>query len=188
MQGTWVGINFDIVEKCTVGSIHGCTRYNVYRKYVEASIRSRKGLYILARFAVCCQLCQGPGVYCSAPAPEQCCSCLTNFSLVQFFNNFFLFIFFQIILQLFLSFSFLFIHKKFVNVQFFFLMETYYLGLEGGLQGIIFDTRIFKWGKESSDNDSTKGGSMDKERIVLSYVNNNCFRLLKVNNYYSLYY
>merc|ERR1712002_226410 len=55
----WVGINFHTVQKCTVGSTSGCTLYNVHRKHVEASIRSRRCLYILARCAVCCQLCQG---------------------------------------------------------------------------------------------------------------------------------
>ena len=56
----WVGINFYTVQKCTVGSTtRGCTLYNVHRKHMEASIRSRRCLYILARCAVCCQLCQG---------------------------------------------------------------------------------------------------------------------------------
>ena len=59
LTGTWVGINFYTVQKCMVGSRRGYTLYTVHRKLVEASIRSRRCLYILARCAVCRQLCQG---------------------------------------------------------------------------------------------------------------------------------
>ena len=38
---------------------------------------------------------------------------------------------------------------------------------KGGCQR---DLKILKWGKEKVKSDSTKGGSMDNDRIVLSYI------------------
>ena len=44
------------------------------------------------------------------------------------------------------------------------------IGIQGERGGYQPSIRILKWGKEDSENDNTKGGSTDKERIVLSYV------------------
>ena len=44
------------------------------------------------------------------------------------------------------------------------------LGIQGERGGYQQDIRILKWGKEKVKSNSTKGGCMEKERIILSNV------------------